>query len=64
MEYTFGEEVVADPYHILMIRTPLNKNLGVCFPDVRDEIVQSFDDVLALEGNGTSQLFVVMTTNP
>ena len=61
LRYTFGDEVIADPYHVPMIRNTLNKNLAACFPEIREEIVQAFDEVLALEGNGMS--FVGWSTN-
>jgi hypothetical protein len=62
LKYTFGEEVITDPYHIPMIRTVLNKKLAACFPDIHDEIVQSFEDVLALEGNGEWKAVPALTT--
>ncbi|KAJ6612093.1 cytochrome P450 [Mycena sp. CBHHK59/15] len=50
VDYTMGPEISANPYHAHTIRTSLTRNLGRCFPEVRDEIVCSFDDVLALNG--------------
>jgi hypothetical protein len=60
MRYTFGDELVYDPYHVPVIRTTLNRNLGVCFPDIQDEIVHAFDDILALKGNGRLRVFAAM----
>ena len=45
-----------------MIRTVLSKKLAACFPDIHDEIVQSFEDVLALEDNGEWKAVPAMTT--
>ncbi|KAJ6568484.1 cytochrome P450 [Mycena capillaripes] len=49
--YTMGKEHVQNPYHILSVRGSLTRSLGRCFPEVRDEMNQAFDDVLALEGS-------------
>ena len=54
MKLSLGEETFADPYHIPVIRTALTKNIAAKFPDMRDEIVESFQDVLALDDNGAS----------
>jgi len=47
-----GEEIFADPYHISVIRSTLTKSIPARFPDMRDEIVQAFDDCVALENGG------------
>jgi hypothetical protein len=52
--YTMGPDLSTNTYHVLAIRGGLTRNLGRCFPEVRDEIVHAFDDVLALEGKGVS----------
>jgi hypothetical protein len=44
--FTLGPEVVDDPYHLPVIRSQLTRNLGVVFPDLRDEIVSSFEDII------------------
>ncbi|KAF8197730.1 cytochrome P450 [Mycena galopus ATCC 62051] len=49
--YTMGIDMVKDPYHQLTVRTSLTRNLHTRFPDVRDEIVCAFDDVLQLQGS-------------
>lgn len=55
MKSTLGHEIFSDPYHIPVIRSALTKNLASRFPDIHDEIVQSFHDALNLEGDGTSK---------
>ncbi|KAJ6570518.1 cytochrome P450 [Mycena vulgaris] len=47
-EWTMGPEIVHNPYHAIAIRGSLTRNLGKCFPQVRDEIVHAFDEVLGL----------------
>ncbi|KAJ7086837.1 cytochrome P450 [Mycena belliarum] len=49
-EHTIGAAVMHNPYHVGAVRGSLTRNLARCFPEVRDEIVHAFDDVLALEG--------------
>ncbi|KAJ7153417.1 cytochrome P450 [Mycena crocata] len=48
-KYTIGAELMSNPYHQLTVRTSLTRNLGRCFPEVRDEIQQAFKEVLSLE---------------
>jgi hypothetical protein len=40
-------------HHISTVRSPLTRNMGAQYADIRDEIVTAFGDVLGLEGNGT-----------
>jgi hypothetical protein len=56
MDYTLGLENGTDPYPVGLIRTRLNRNLAASYPVIHEEIVQSFDDLLALDGNGESRL--------
>ncbi|KAJ7191409.1 cytochrome P450 [Mycena pura] len=51
VNYTLGVEILMQPYHALVIRGILTRNLGRCFPQMRDELVHAFDDVLALNGD-------------
>ncbi|KAJ6568980.1 cytochrome P450 [Mycena capillaripes] len=48
-------------YHLHTIRTNLTRNLHACFPDVRDEIVCAFNDVLQLQGSEWTSLPVLPT---
>ncbi|KAJ7237055.1 cytochrome P450 [Mycena haematopus] len=48
---TMGREIAENPYHQLTVRTNLTRNLHTLFPEVRDEIVCAFDDVLQLQGS-------------
>ncbi|KAJ6557762.1 cytochrome P450 [Mycena capillaripes] len=57
--YMMGAEIKEDPWHHHTVQTTLTRNLGRCFPDVRDEIVCAFDDVLSLE-NQDWKSFVVL----
>jgi len=43
-DYTFGPAPRKDPYHIGIVRTPLTRNLGARFDDLRDEIVLAMED--------------------
>ncbi|KAJ7254606.1 cytochrome P450 [Mycena rebaudengoi] len=58
-DYTMGPEVSTNPYHSETVRTNLTRNLGRCFPDVRDEIVNAFDDIFALDGEEWKELHVL-----
>ncbi|KAK7065021.1 cytochrome P450 [Favolaschia claudopus] len=47
-------EASENHYHQQAIRTTLTRNLHACFPDVRDEIISAFDEVLQLESEWKS----------
>ncbi|KAJ7041790.1 cytochrome P450 [Mycena alexandri] len=46
-----GAAISDNPYHHRTIRTSLTRNLHACFPDVRDEIICAFNDVLRVESS-------------
>ncbi|KAJ7644773.1 cytochrome P450 [Roridomyces roridus] len=56
---TMGREVMENPYHLNIVRTTLTRNLHRCFPDVRDEIVCAFDDVLDLDKSDWKNVMVL-----
>ncbi|KAJ6459072.1 cytochrome P450 [Mycena sanguinolenta] len=47
--YMMGSEIRDNPYHNHTVQTTLTRNLARCFPEVKDEIVCAFDDVLSLK---------------
>ncbi|KAJ6570329.1 cytochrome P450 [Mycena sp. CBHHK59/15] len=49
-DFTMGSDMRLNTYHLTTIRSSLTKNLAPRFPDVHDEIVCAFEDLLALEG--------------
>ncbi|KAJ7607500.1 cytochrome P450 [Roridomyces roridus] len=57
--YTLGKDVLHDPYHQLTVRTSLTRNIGRRFPEVRDEIICSFDDVFGLQGSEWKRVPVI-----
>ncbi|KAJ6469684.1 cytochrome P450 [Mycena vulgaris] len=59
---TMGRAIAENPYHQNTIRTSLTRNLHRCFPDVRDEIVCAFDEVLQLQGSEWKALPVLPVT--
>ncbi|KAJ6511683.1 cytochrome P450 [Mycena vulgaris] len=64
VDLTIGPEIFHNAYHIDIVRSTLTRNLGKCFPDLRDEITCSFDETLALRGTDwklTPALSTVMT---
>ena len=50
--YTFGHDIRDDMYQIGVIRHSLPRNLAACFPDIIDEVQQSFEANLSLTGTG------------
>ncbi|KAJ7101571.1 cytochrome P450 [Mycena belliarum] len=61
-ELTMGRAIATNAYHIHAIRTSLTRNLHRCFPDVRDEIVCAFDDILQLQGSEWKAVTVLPTS--
>ncbi|KAF9244079.1 cytochrome P450 [Melanogaster broomeanus] len=55
LEYTMGHDIHYKPYHIQIIRSQLTRSLGVLYPDIRDEVVTAFEEILDLEGNGDQE---------
>ncbi|KAF8844228.1 cytochrome P450 [Paxillus ammoniavirescens] len=51
LEYTLGQDAHHNPYHIPIIRSQLTRNLGILYPDIRNEIVTAFEEILDLRGN-------------
>lgn len=45
-------EVHHNPYHIPIVRSQLTRNIGALYPEIRNEIITAFDDILDLNGNG------------
>ncbi|KDQ24036.1 hypothetical protein PLEOSDRAFT_161982 [Pleurotus ostreatus PC15] len=45
-DYTLGEEIRRDAYHVGVIRHILSKNLAVILPEILDEMVSATDDLI------------------
>jgi hypothetical protein len=39
-------DVHLDPYHVAVVRGLLTRHLGICFPDIYDEVVAAFSDLI------------------
>ena len=39
-------------YHIQVVQSKLNRNIGTLYPELRNEITTAFDDIIDLKGNG------------
>ncbi|KAJ7208985.1 cytochrome P450 [Mycena pura] len=62
LSFDEGVSDVREPYHVQVIRGQLTRNLGRCFPEVRDEIVNAFNDVLTMEGTEWKLIKVLPAT--
>ncbi|KAJ7434826.1 cytochrome P450 [Mycena galericulata] len=58
-DYTMGPEITENPYHQHTVRNTLTRNIARILPEVMDEIILSFEDVLALE-NAEWKAFTVL----
>ena len=45
-----GEQTRTDPFHIGVVRTPLTRNLGYRFAEVKDEILEVFGEMIPPTG--------------
>jgi hypothetical protein len=52
LEYTIGHEQHYDPYQIVVVRNAMTRNIGVCFPDIRNELVAAFEDLVPATTGG------------
>jgi hypothetical protein len=41
-DYMLGTGIRLEGFHIAVVRTPLTRNLGHRFPDIKDEIITAF----------------------
>ena len=55
--YPLGQEIIDNPHHIAAVRSQLTRNIARLYPEIKDEIVTAFDDVLDLRGNGEEPAF-------
>ena len=55
--YMLGDEVHDTPYHVAVVRSQLTRNIGKMYPEIRDEVVTAFDEVLDLRAYGGQSFF-------
>ncbi|KAI6034741.1 hypothetical protein BKA83DRAFT_4542704, partial [Pisolithus microcarpus] len=53
VDYLIGPEINSNPYHISVARIHLTCNLGLYYPDIKDEVHTAFEELLDLKDNGT-----------
>ncbi|KAI6013591.1 hypothetical protein BKA83DRAFT_4063155, partial [Pisolithus microcarpus] len=47
--YLIGPEINSNPYHISVARIHLARNLGLYYPDIKNEVQAAFEDVTAVD---------------
>ena len=57
-KHTLGHDTHYNPYHIAILRSRINRNLGAIYANTKDEIVTAFDEILNLEGHGKLRFIV------
>jgi cytochrome P450 len=60
-DYTLGPAARVDPYHVDVIRSPLTRNLGARFHDIRDEIEAAFADEIPAKESEWMQVPMLYT---
>ena len=58
MHYALGHEILGTDHHIVVVRSQLTRNIARLYPEIRDEIVTAFDEVLDLRGHGEDSAFM------
>jgi len=64
LEHTIGHVQHHDPYQIAVIRTPMTRNIGVCFPDIRNEVVAAFEDLIPAKADEWISVPALQTVLP
>ncbi|KAJ7269703.1 cytochrome P450 [Mycena rebaudengoi] len=59
--HTMGHESHYDQYQIPVIRTPLTRNIGICFPTIRSEVVAAFKDLVPAKADGRDPEYIALT---
>ncbi|KAF8178062.1 cytochrome P450 [Pholiota molesta] len=61
-DYMLGKTIRLESFHIAVVRTPLTRNLGYRFPDIKDEIITAFTALIppTTEWNTVPALKTVM----
>ncbi|KAI6042740.1 cytochrome P450 [Pisolithus marmoratus] len=54
-------EIKSDPYHISVARTYLTRNVGLYYPNIKDEVHTAFEELLDLKGNAWKSVPAVKT---
>ncbi|KAF9235144.1 cytochrome P450 [Melanogaster broomeanus] len=50
-QYILGPEMFRNSYHYPIVRSRLTRSLGTLYPDLRDEVITAFEEILDLKGN-------------
>jgi len=53
VQYTFGEHISKNPYHIPIIRAQLTRALPQLVPEVHEEVIDAFNDFIPLTNDWT-----------
>jgi len=53
-----GKHLRQEKFHIATVRTPMTRNLGVKFFDIKDEIETAFLDIIPPNDKGEDRIFV------
>ncbi|KAF8965810.1 cytochrome P450 [Flammula alnicola] len=61
-EYTIGQNIITDPYHVPIIRSELTKALPQLVPMMHEEVVEALNEYIPLEDDWTcvSKTFEIM----
>ncbi|KIM50675.1 hypothetical protein SCLCIDRAFT_144884, partial [Scleroderma citrinum Foug A] len=63
MEYTFGPQIIHNPYHVTIIRTLVTRNLSSLLPGIKDEMIATLDELLDMKPNEWKSIPVVASSH-
>ncbi|KIK22831.1 hypothetical protein PISMIDRAFT_101818, partial [Pisolithus microcarpus 441] len=61
VDYLIGPEINSNPYHISIARIHLTRNLGLYYPDIKDEVHAAFEKLLDLKADAWKSVPAVET---
>lgn len=59
LDYTLGPEVTWNPYHIVVVRSAMTRNIAAQFDEMTNEMVNAFDDILPKEPSSGNMDFLI-----
>ncbi|KAI6152483.1 cytochrome P450 [Pisolithus tinctorius] len=51
VDHLIGREISSNPYHVSVARIHLTRNIGLYYPDLKDEVHTAFEELLDLKDN-------------
>ncbi|KAJ6514213.1 cytochrome P450 [Mycena vitilis] len=63
-DFAMGPEITTNPWHQHTVRSSLTRNIGRCLPQLHDELVCAFDELLVLQVSDWKEITVLAEMMP